>query len=223
MILDTREKLLNYVFGQLEKILIANKIYTGKGSPYKKYFDLLLKFVDYKTITSFSVFLDVFQENEKLDLRTSKIELEKSIGRLVKENQRIYIIVDDLDRVEKETVYSTLTFIKEIVDLKKVTVLFLVDYKNIISENITIEYLEKFINQKFELSKIHENELLYYYIEKLIPRYDKDIINDEIEILKLKFKEHINIIKDYFKNEMESIDKRIKEEKKKIPIAILWK
>ncbi|MEM5668922.1 P-loop NTPase fold protein [Bacillus cereus] len=182
-----------------------------------------MKFVDYKTITSFSGFLDVFQENEKLDLRTSKIELEKSIGRLVKENQRIYIIVDDLDRVEKETVYSTLTFIKEIVDLKKVTVLFLVDYKNIISENITIEYLEKFINQKFELSKIHENELLYYYIEKLIPRYDKDIINDEIEILKLKFKEHINIIKDYFKNEMESIDKRIKEEKKKIPIAILWK
>ncbi|MDA1836227.1 P-loop NTPase fold protein [Bacillus cereus group sp. BY17LC] len=217
MILDTREKLLNYVFGQLEKILKANKIYTGKGSPYKKYFDLLLKFVDYKTITSFSGFLDVFQENEKLDLRTSKIELEKSIGRLVKENQRIYIIVDDLDRVEKETVYSTLTFIKEIVDLKKVTVLFLVDYKNIISENITIEYLEKFINQKFELSKIHENELLYHYIEKLIPRYDLDIINDEIEILKLKFKDHINIIKDYFKNEMESIDKRIKEEKNENP------
>lgn len=211
MILDTREKLLNYVFSQLEKVLISNKIYTGKGSPYKKYFDLLLKFVDYKTITSFSSFFDVFSENKKQDLRELKLELEKNIEKLANKDQRIYIIVDDLDRVEKETVYSTLTFIKEIVDLKKVTVVFLVDYKNIISENITIEYLEKFINQKFELSKIHSEELFNHYIKELIPKYKIDIINDEIDILKLKFKENIYIIKDYFEKEIESIDKKIKE------------
>lgn len=211
MILDTREKLLNYVFSQLEKVLISNKIYTGKGSPYKKYFDLLLKFVDYKTITSFSSFFDVFSENKKQDLRELKLELEKNIEKLANKNQRIYIIVDDLDRVEKETIYSTLTFIKEIVDLKKVTVVFLVDYKNIISEDITIEYLEKFINQKFELSKIHSDELFNYYIKELIPKYKTDIINDKIEILRLKFKEHIYIIKDYFEKEIESIEKKIKE------------
>ncbi|MEC3525525.1 KAP family P-loop NTPase fold protein [Bacillus paranthracis] len=211
MILDTREKLLNYVFGQLEKVLISNKIYTGKGSPYKKYFDLLLKFVDYKTITSFSGFFDVFSENKKQDLRELKLELEKNIEKLANKNQRIYIIVDDLDRVEKETIYSTLTFIKEIVDLKKVTVVFLVDYKNIISEDITVEYLEKFINQKFELSKIHSDELFNYYIKELIPKYKTDIINDKIEILKLKFNEYIYIIKDYFEKEIESTDKKIKE------------
>ncbi|MED2183043.1 P-loop NTPase fold protein [Bacillus wiedmannii] len=211
MILDTREKLLNYVFSQLEKVLISNKIYTGKGSPYKKYFDLLLKFVDYKTITSFSSFFDIFSENKKQDLRELKLELEKNIEKLASKNQRIYIIVDDLDRVEKETIYSTLTFIKEIVDLKKVTVVFLVDYKNIISEDITVEYLEKFINQKFELSKIHSEELFDYYIKELIPKYKTDIVNDKIEILKLKFKEHLYIIKDYFEKEIESIDKKIKE------------
>ncbi|PEM52676.1 P-loop NTPase fold protein [Bacillus wiedmannii] len=211
MILDTREKLLNYVFSQLEKVLISNKVYTGKGSPYKKYFDLLLKFVDYKTITSFSSFFDVFSENKKQDLRELKLELEKNIEKLANKNQRIYIIVDDLDRVEKETIYSTLTFIKEIVDLKKVTVVFLVDYKNIISEDITIEYLEKFINQKFELSKIHSDELFNYYIKELIPKYKTDIINDKIETLRLKFKEYVYIIKDYFEEEIESIDKKIKE------------
>ena len=40
-------------FTKLEKVLIDNKIYTGKGSPYKKYFDMLLKFLEYKTITSY--------------------------------------------------------------------------------------------------------------------------------------------------------------------------
>ena len=90
---------------------------------------MLLKFLDYKTITSFTNFFNIFPDNQKQELREAKVALEKSIQRFATNNKRIYIIIDDLDRVEKETIYGTLTFIKEIVDLKKVTVLFLVDYK----------------------------------------------------------------------------------------------
>lgn len=215
MILDTREKLLHYVFGQLEKVLIDNKIYTGKGSPYKKYFDMLLKFLDYKTVTSFTDFFNVFPDTQKQELREAKVALEKSIQRFATNNKRIYIIIDDLDRVEKETIYGTLTFIKEIVDLKKVTVLFLVDYKKIISEQITIDYLEKFINQKFELSKIEDVELFKHYLKVLLPLslYSKSIVKQEIELLSLKIDSYIHMIKKCLEVEIESLEKVIEEDK----------
>lgn len=207
MILDTREKLLSYVFDQLETILTNNRIYTGKGSPYKKYFELLMKFVNYKTIISFSSFFDIFPENKKEDLRELKKNLEENIEKLSEKNEKIYIIVDDLDRVENETVYNTLTFIKEIVDLKRITVLFLVDYKNIMSDKITIEYLEKFIHQKFDLAKIDTNELFDHYIKYLIPLYKTNLINEEVNILRESFEEYLNVFYDDIQDKIQNKEK----------------
>ncbi|MGG1073781.1 P-loop NTPase fold protein [Priestia megaterium] len=215
MILDTREKLLEYVFSQLETILINHKIYTGKGSPYKRYFELLMRFVNYKKVINFSDFFDVFPEDQKADLRELKNNLEKSIEKIATENQKIYIIVDDLDRVENETIYSTLTFIKEIVDLKRVTVLFLIDYKNIISEKITIEYLEKFINQKFDLSKINTNELFDYYLNDLIPVYNIKPLNNEVKNLRDNFNEYLNIIYGYIQDTIQRKEQIISDYKNK--------
>ncbi|WP_370695751.1 P-loop NTPase fold protein (plasmid) [Priestia megaterium] len=211
MILDTREKLLNYVFSQLETILINHKIYTGKGSPYKKYFELLIKFVNYKSIGNLSSFFDIFPDDKKEDLRELKQDLEKNIEKLALENKKIYIIVDDLDRVENETIYNILTFIKEIVDLKRITVLFLVDYKNIISEKITLEYLEKFINQKFELIKIDETELFDYYLNDIIPDYKTQIINEEVRNLRESFQEYLNIIYNYIQQQIENKQSQVNE------------
>ncbi|MHA7098045.1 P-loop NTPase fold protein [Priestia aryabhattai] len=215
MILDTREKLLHYVFSQLETILINNKIYTGKGSPYKKYYELLMKFVNYKTIISFSNFFDIFPEDKKEDLRELKNDLERNIEKLALENKRIYIIVDDLDRVENETIYNTLTFIKEIVDLKRVTVLFLMDYKNVISEKITIDYLEKFINQKFDLAKINTNELFNYYLNDLIPSYKIKVVNKEVKVLSESFHEYLDVIYGYIQEKIQSKKKSIDDNKNK--------
>lgn len=215
MILDTREKLLHYVFSQLETILINNKIYTGKGSPYKKYYELLMKFVNIKTFISFSNFFDIFPEDKKEDLRELKNNLEGNIEKLALDNKRIYIIVDDLDRVENETIYNTLTFIKEIVDLKRVTVLFLMDYKNVISEKITIDYLEKFINQQFDLSKINTNELFDYYLKDLIPSYKIQVVNTEIEVLRESFHEYLDVIYGYIQEKIQNKQKAIADNKNK--------
>ncbi|PET37395.1 hypothetical protein CN514_24390, partial [Bacillus sp. AFS001701] len=142
MILDTREKLLKYVFGQLENIMNDYEIYTGKGSPYQKYYNLLLKFAGNKNISNIANFFDVFPEDNIADLRDMKVELESNLQKLIELQKRIYIIIDDLDRVEEDTIYNTLTFIKEIVDIKGVTVLFIVDYDKIVSERISYTYLE---------------------------------------------------------------------------------
>ncbi|PFG07767.1 P-loop NTPase fold protein [Bacillus sp. es.034] len=184
MILDSREKLLEYVFNQVEVILTNNGIYTGKGSAYSDYFNLLVKFVNFKHLNLMNSFFNGFSQQQKEDLREYKLKLEQNLEQLVSDNKRIYILVDDLDRVEEDTVYSILTFIKEIVDLKGVTIIFIVDYKNIISNRINNEYLEKFINKKFELSKVENSEIFNHYIDKILPHYNLQFINGEVNTLK---------------------------------------
>ncbi|WP_397539814.1 P-loop NTPase fold protein [Rummeliibacillus pycnus] len=215
MVIDTRESLIKYVFGRLEALLIENGIFTGKGSPYKKYFNLLLNFVNNKTIINFSAFFDIFPEDKKEDLRELKEDLENHIERLVSENKRIYLIVDDLDRVEIETVYSTLTFIKEIVDFKKITVIFLVDYENLVSEHISIEYLEKFINTRFQLKKIKTYELATHYLKAIIPTFKTDMLNDEIEILRVKYKDYIEELNTNLNDLLKRKDDQLQELLKK--------
>jgi DNA polymerase III delta prime subunit len=193
MILDTREKLLSYVFNQLETTLNKNGIYTGKGSTYKNYFDLILKFVNFKGITNLTNIFNLFSEEVNTDLRETKLELEKTLSILVKNNKKIYIIIDDLDRVEETTIYDILTFIKEIIDLKGLSVLFIVDYNKIISEKITKEYLEKFIYTKFDLINVDSYELFSHYFKVILNEsdYNSLLIQKEIKKLKSRFQSYI--------------------------------
>lgn len=216
MILENQEKLLKYVFNQLELILNNNNIFTGKGSPYKEYFDLLLKFLNYKSVSNLSNFFDVLLEkDQKLDLREYKRELEKNIDILIAKNQKIYIVIDDLDRVEEHTVREALTFIKEIVNLRGTTVLFLVDYKKLISSNISLEYLEKFINKKFDLTKINKEEVISHYLEKIIPDYSLSETNEEIKILKDNYLNYLEAINRYILESLKRLDKIIEENESK--------
>lgn len=214
MIMETREKLLYYVFGQLENIMNNHEIYTGKGSPYQRYFNLLLKFVgNNKNINNLANFFDVFPEDKKADLRDTKEELEVNLQKLIEIKKRIIIIIDDLDRVEEETIYSTLTFIKEIVDLKGVIVLFIVDYDKILSERISTSYLEKFINTKFELKKIDKAEIFNYYFEILIPTYSNTFISNEIQGLKENYNDYLLEILTTIQNWIENEIKKLNENK----------
>jgi hypothetical protein len=211
MILDTREKLLNYVFGQIEVILNQHEIYTGKGSPYQNYFNLLLKLVGNKNINNLANLFDIFPEDKQGDLRDFKEGLEGNLQNLIDQKKRIVIIIDDLDRVEQDTIYNTLTFIKEIVDLKGVIVLFIVDYEKIVSDRITIDYLEKFINTKFELSKIANEEIFNHYFKTLLPSYNNSYLIHEIKELEINFNHYINEITTSIEQWLESEKKKLEE------------
>ncbi|GGI12597.1 P-loop NTPase fold protein [Gottfriedia solisilvae] len=222
MIIDTREKLINYVFGQLETIMNQNEIYTGKGSPYQNYFNLLLKLVGNKNINNIVNFFDLFPEDKKEDLREFKENLEINIQKLLDLQKRIIIIIDDLDRVEEETIYSTLTFIKEIVDLKGVIVLLIVDYEKIVSERISVAYLEKFINTKFELKKIENDEIFKHYFETLFPEFKDTFILSELQKLKSSYKDYLEVISTNIKEGIEKDKKKLEKiDKKEVIYQVL--
>lgn len=236
LILDTTEKQMKYFFSQLEDILKSNGIYTGKDSPFKKYINIVFQSINtlnLKQVIKLDGFLDKLDDNEQEDFRRTKEILENDIQRLLKNvkpqksivddqdlselsnykviHNKIFIIVDDFDRVEEETFKNTLIFIKELVNFKGVNVIFLMDEQLIDKyENINREYLDKFVNKKFQLSKLHYQEIFNYFIKNL----DVEKLNGEWSIeVGNKIKKNIveivsNIILD-FEKRVEEIQKNI--------------
>lgn len=236
LILDTTEKQMKYFFSQLEDILKSNGIYTGKDSPFKKYINIVFQSINtlnLKQVIKLDGFLDKLDDNEQEDFRKTKEILENDIQKLLENTKspksiiddldlselinykvnykKIFIIVDDFDRVEEETFKNTLIFIKELVNFKGINVIFLMDEQLIDKhEKINREYLDKFVNKKFQLSKINYQEIFNYFIKNL----KVENLNDEwaIEVgnkIKKNIVENIsNIILDFEKC-IEEIQKNI--------------
>ncbi len=200
-ITDTREKLINFFFSELEVILKDSGIYTGKGSAIKKYIEQFGKLVENNKIDIFVEILGVFENEKNEEFRETKRRLEEDIHQMLAysskgQMRRLYIVVDDFDRVEKNTMFETLIFIKELVDFKYCGVLFLMNYNLVIGEKITHEYLDKFIGKRFDLEKVSYREILTYYLnqKKLlsIENGSLSFISDVMDILKDKAITHMD-------------------------------
>lgn len=128
MILDSSEKLMGYFFRELETLLSSNGIFTGKESPFKKYFNLIFQTINTLNfnkgieIEKLLKNLDTQEHNEFRDIKERlEIDIQKLLSRKKNSNStKIYIIIDDFDRVERDTFLSTLIFIKEIVNFNGV-------------------------------------------------------------------------------------------------------
>ncbi|MFD9364336.1 P-loop NTPase fold protein [Priestia megaterium] len=229
MILDTTEKLLDYFFKQLEDILTSNGIYTGKDSPFKRYINILfqtINTVNLKQVIKLDGLLDSLDDDEQVDFRTSKERLEKDIEKLLigmkrkneennldslRSKKKIYIIIDDFDRVEEETFNNTLIFIKELVNFKGINVIFLMDEQKIDAhEKIDRTYLDKFINRKLHLSKINYPEIFNHFIKSIREEYLEDEWTKEVGN---KIKENIA---SYIEGVTNDFEKRAEETQRNI-------
>ncbi|WP_172638604.1 P-loop NTPase fold protein [Clostridium pasteurianum] len=160
-------KMLEDLTTQFYAVFNKKGIYTGKGSTLRNYFNTIFRILgrkDFNFITD--IFSDLTKENNYGYLHVKEklnTDLLKLIERDSNNYNRFYIIVDDLDRSDDEVKLNTLSFIKEIVNLKGCTVIFLVDYEKLQSDTITNEFLDKFINDRYELGNINLNEIVEYF------------------------------------------------------------
>ena len=113
--LDTAESLFRYLFSRIKQILKEHRIYVGIGSTYRKFIGSA---VDTITQSSLSILLEgeLFSENE--DYRIQKKELSDLIAKAVGDG-RIIVVVDDIERCNKEKVKDYLFFVKEIASMER--------------------------------------------------------------------------------------------------------
>ncbi|WP_219835357.1 P-loop NTPase fold protein [Paenibacillus sp. R14(2021)] len=166
LIWDTREKLSQYFFSQLEKMLLENGVFTGKGSPYKEYINQFVALTDNKKFSKLAEFFDVIPKEKKEEYRELKGNLEIDIQQMLGKKGRLIIVIDDFDRVEESAMRETLVFIKEVVDFKQCAVIFSMHYGYLKEKKINNSYLDKFIGQHFYLKKISHLEMLGFFNEK---------------------------------------------------------
>ena len=221
MVVDTRESIIKYFFNTIEKKFIYYGISTGNGSSIEDYFNYILKLLNNKANISLN---DIFSnQNENIDLRTSKNNLQQDINQLIEcIKKKILIVIDDFDRVDNDVKYSILTFIKEVINFNGIESIILFDYSTLEQSSnnreISAEFLGKFIQKRFQLSTLRSEEIISFY-EKYI--YDNKIENDIFE-LKNRFRNLenlINYIYDdidiYIDNQTKILEKLNKESNKK--------
>lgn len=195
MITDTKEGLIKYFSSNLINQFIQQGIDVGTDSSIESYFTSIFSLIDSQGIIKNN---NIFKNNksDKSDLREKKRHLQHDIDKLVlKSKKNILVVVDDFDRVDNETRYFILTFIKEIVNFNGIKTIILLDYSIVEKEDskITYEFLEKFINKRFELSRIDKDEILQYY--------DKIVYENKIQEYNCNFNSKLNnIVKDFNNN-----------------------
>lgn len=218
MVTDTRESLIKYFFSNLEKQFIYHGLSVGSSSSIENYFTSILKLIDNKDLLNIKDKVKNIKLN-KFDLRESKEDLQADIKVLTeKSGKNILIVVDDFDRVDDEVKYSILTFVKEIVNFNGIKSLILLDYSALQKEGkITYEFLEKFINKRFELSKISTEEILEYY-ENTLSKENcngfEDDLNKELNGLVRNISIEINEIIENVKNKLDKEEEELKDLKK---------
>lgn len=218
--IDSLESLFNYFFDFIRRCLKERGAYTGIASEYREFVSSALGIV---TTESFGNVFTRFFYSENKGYRDKKDELEKSIGNVLGRD-KIIIVVDDIERCEKEKIKQFIFFIKEIATMNNCITIFVSDEKAL-KKCIDIEmndFLDKFFNYTISvnntdytqvldsLSKIyiHKNYKHYYGTISKKLRYTKfKKINRNLKYNKLGFLK----LKKVIELTIDSLDQKIKK------------
>ena len=203
MMFDDKEKLIEYFLSSLKVILAEEKFYTGKGSSIEKYSKILISIVEKKAKLDINKLLD---GDTKETFRDIKRALEKDIEKCSK-RKKIIVIIDDFDRVSETTVKEILMFTREIIDFNGLNIIILAEYKKLIKvdSGISEKYLEKYIDKRFDLEDVRNEEVFKYFITKGV-----ESLKDS-EKIKNALKEFCENIDTFLIEVDDSIDKQLEK------------
>ena len=159
------KSVLTDISTQMQKIYAQNHIYTGKNNIIEKYFEKIGEAVEISGYEQASAIINKFQIKDDESYWEHKETMNKELKMFYELTQkRIYFIVDDMDRIinekEREFLFQIL---RESIGLEYSVTLFSVDYDKLISEQMSREFLEKYINFQFKLCDVTFKEIISEY------------------------------------------------------------
>ncbi len=180
--LENINTLIEYYFKALKNILDEKGAYLGFNSEYKEMVNSFLKIASHDSIANY-VTNKLYPQS---DYRKSINNLDNLIKGVMK-NERIIIVVDDIDRCSDKKATETMFFVKEIATRSNCVSFFLVDYEKFKESKLIKEYgdgfLEKFFNRVVAINKADYTEILRRFhdpsfegnIHKVLDYYNKKV------------------------------------------------
>ena len=170
MDMEDQQKLYQYVLNCISELLEERGYYTGFNSEWQKYVSAFSKVLFGKNDLLNQIFF-----TGASNYRNQKIVLNEIFEKAFKE-QKLVIIVDDLERCEVEKAKQYLQFIKEISTFPRTMVIFLADYQKLIfNEIITQEAANKFITEIMVLREASCDEIQQELKDKYNFSMDEEI------------------------------------------------
>lgn len=222
------------VAGQILEILKENNIYIENSDLIEKYFVAFSGIIEENGLKFFNKIANIFGVTKQ---DTSKEYINGKLSELSKLDRTIYLIIDDLDRCDKDYQIKMFKVIRESTELVNCKTIFLVDQKVFLDNEYNANYIEKYISYTLDLCKVDCRELLDYYMEEIFSSSFFDTLDgvllknrNAIEIKSMigeypqnvieTFKSEIVKIKEEFENKSEKA-KSIEKEHVKLKIEDL--
>lgn len=156
--------MLNIAEEVLEKLKM-NNVYIENSDLIEKYFVAfsgLLEESGFKIFNKFSSLFGIVKNENSKDYLNGKL------NELSKLNKTIYLIIDDLDRCDKEYQIKMFKVIRESTELVNCKTIFLVDRNRFLDDEHNANYIEKYISYTLDLCKVSCQELLEYHVEEFL-------------------------------------------------------
>lgn len=149
------KKILNDIAIQIEKVFEKNKFYIGRNSSIEKYFEYIGNMADGAGYSFAGDILKGIKKENTDGYEQNKKAINEELLRFYEVvNKKIFIVVDNLDRVKDEVRDKMFDVIRESINLNCCTTVFLVDQEKIKTSHISKEFIEKYINRHIELCPI---------------------------------------------------------------------
>lgn len=163
--LDDKKTVLTYLMTQIREKLKSRGVYVGVNSEYKEFAS---SFAGTITSSAIGSFLEKKFANDD-DYRTQKAKLEEILERTYK-NGKLIVVVDDIERCDRDTAREYLFLIKEVATMKSCVSVFVTDYdmlNKIVSVNDapsnSHDFLNKFFNYRINLQDESPEDILSFY------------------------------------------------------------
>ena len=216
------EAILNEMSLQMMNIFRDNGIYVPQKGIVEEYFKKVTEFVSNMGYDSFSKILDGFTISGEKSYSENKELMNKELENfynITKKN--IYFIIDDMDRVIDDDM-KTLLFqvVRECVELHHCATLFMIDYNELVNENMSKEFLEKYINYQYQLCDVSYQEIVSDYLKvylqtEFFSKSCKYMISKQQEIREYILKIGNDVVKQILK-ELDDLQKNPKKDERRV-------
>lgn len=153
------------IAGSILEILKKNNIYIENSDLIENYFAAFSGLLEENGLKYFNKITKLFGIIKHDD---SRDYLNGKLWELSKLNKTIYLIIDDLDRCDKDYQTKMFKVIRESTELVNCKTVFLVDRKIFLDNENNANYIEKYISYTLDLCKVNCQEIINYHMEEIL-------------------------------------------------------
>lgn len=204
---NERETFMKQVLRQILSTLQNNNYYTGNSSETEKYLETVLNITLNENVAG--LVANHFKMDAQRDGKQNQsvTEMAEEFSNMLG-NDKIVIVIDDMDRCTEETIAATVKFFSEIILLPKSIIVFAGDYKHLLNKKgFKDGFFDKYFMYNYNLNSIPYPVLIKYYQEKYSEKVSNEFeVSEEINRMFSSVKSWVENEEKYGIAEMPNLD-----------------